>query len=581
MPDFIIVENISFSYPSREGQTRAALKNIQFNIQTGEFAAIIGPNGSGKSTLARLLNALLLPDSGRVLIDGIDTRDYSNHAQIHSQVGLVFQRPQNQIVATTVEEDVAFGPANLGLDSSVIHERVDSALRQTGLSDYRQRPSHLLSAGETQRLALAGVLAMQPCCIIFDETTAMLDPMGRAMVMEQIRALHRQGITVLLITHLMEEAALADRILLLHDGQLVLDDTPKNIFSDSHVLEQYGLGLPPARQAALELRKYFPQIAPDILTSHDLFQSLPDYTGNPGISSRNDPLSKNTADDFIQISHLSFVYQRNTPLAHKALDGLNFTMKEQHTHALIGATGCGKSTLLQHLNGLLRPQSGSVRVGSFDLSAEDLDVQALRRMVVLAFQQPEDQIFEQYVGDEIAYAPRHLGYQGKIADVVEQAMLSVGLDFETYKDRLTSTLSGGEKRKVALASILATQSRLVLLDEPLAGLDPRSVDELMRTLDRQRGQGKSLLVSTHQYEEIIPILQDVSLLYRGHDFLQGEAQSVFSQTAKLEEDGLKAPLAAQITDVLKQKGWPLSTPIASMERLSLSLAALTQRESHE
>ncbi|BBB47388.1 energy-coupling factor transporter ATPase [Pelolinea submarina] len=581
MPDFIIVENISFSYPSREGQTRAALKNIQFNIQAGEFATIIGPNGSGKSTLARLLNALLLPDSGRVLIDGMDTRDYNNHAQIHSQVGLVFQRPQNQIVATTVEEDVAFGPANLGLDSAVIHERVDSALRQTGLSNYRQRPSHLLSAGETQRLALAGVLAMQPRCIIFDETTAMLDPMGRAMVMEQIRTLHHQGITVLLITHLMEEAALADRILLLHDGQLVLDGTPKNIFSGNHAMEQYGLGLPHARQAALELRKYFPQIAPDILTSHDLFQSLPDYTGNLSISSQNDPLSNNTADDFIQISHLSFVYQRNTPLAHKALDGLNFTMKEQHTHALIGATGCGKSTLLQHLNGLLRPQSGSVRVGSFDLSAEDLDVQALRRMVVLAFQQPEDQIFEQYVGDEIAYAPRHLGYQGKIADVVEQAMLSVGLDFETYKDRLTSTLSGGEKRKVALASILAIQSRLVLLDEPLAGLDPRSVDELMRTLDRQRGQGKSLLISTHQYEEIIPILQDVSLLYRGHDFLQGEAQSVFSQTAKLEEAGLKAPLAAQITDALRQKGWPLSTPIASMERLSLSLAALTQGEPHE
>ena len=156
-------------------------------------------------------------------------------------------------------------------------------------------------------------------------------------------------------------------------------------------------------------------------------------------------------------------------------------------------------------------------------------MQALRRMVALAFQQPEDQIFEQYVGDEVAYAPRHLGYQGKIADVVEQAMLSVGLDFEAYKDRLTSTLSGGEKRKVALASILAIQSRLVLLDEPLAGLDPRSVDELMRTLVRQRDQGKSLLVSTHQYEEIIPILQDVSLLYRGHDFLHGEAQSVFSK----------------------------------------------------
>ena len=581
MPDFIIVENISFSYPSREGQNRAALSNIHFTVPAGEFVAIIGPNGSGKSTLARLLNALLLPDSGRMLIDGIDTRDYSNHAQIHAQVGLVFQRPQNQIVATTVEEDIAFGPANLGLDSTVIHERVDTALRQTGLSDYRQRPSHLLSAGETQRLALAGALAMQPRCIIFDETTAMLDPMGRVMVMEQIRALHRQGITVLLITHLMEEAALSDRILLLHDGQLVLDDTPKNIFSGKHALIQYGLSLPPAREAALELRKYFPQITSDILTNHDLLKSLPSFSGNLSNSTQYDSFPKNNAADFVQVNNLSYFYQRNTPLSHKALDSLNFSMKAEHTHALIGATGCGKSTLLQHLNGLLRPQSGSVRVGPFDLSAKDLDVQALRRMVALAFQQPEDQIFEQYVGDEVAYAPRHLGYQGKIADVVEQAMLSVGLDFEAYKDRLTSTLSGGEKRKVALASILAIQSRLVLLDEPLAGLDPQSVDELMHTLVRQRDQGKSLLVSTHQYEEIIPILQDVSLLYRGHDFLQGEAQSVFSQTAKLKEAGLKAPLAAQIAATLVQKGWPLSGPIASMEKLSMSLAALTQGESHE
>ena len=581
MPDFILVDDVSFSYPSHDRQNRAALSHIHFKVQAGEFAAIIGPNGSGKSTLARLMNALLLPDSGRVLVDGMDTRDPSGHAQIHSQVGLVFQRPQNQIVATTVEEDIAFGPANLGLDSAVIHERVDTALRQTGLSDYRQRPSHLLSAGETQRLALAGVLAMRPRCVIFDETTAMLDPMGRAMVLEQIRELNRQGITILLITHLMEEAALAERILLLHDGQLVLDDTPKNIFSGSHALDPYGLGLPPAREAALELRKFLPQLAPDILTNRDLLQSLPGYTGNLSNSSPNTSYPKDAAADLVQIRQLSFIYQHNTPLAHQALDGLNFTMKEQHTHALIGATGCGKSTLLQHLNGLLRPQSGSVRVGPFDLSDKDLDTQALRRMVVLAFQQPEDQIFEQYVGDEVAYAPRHLGYQGKLADIVEQAMQSVNLDFETYKDRLTSTLSGGEKRKVALASILAIQSQLVLLDEPLAGLDPRSVDELMRTLDRQRQQGRSLLISTHQYEELIPILQDVSLLYRGHDFLQGEAQSVFSQTGKLQEAGLKAPLAAQIAATLKQKGWPLSGPIASLERLSTVLATLTQGESHE
>lgn len=575
MPDFIVVENVSFAYPQHEGQNHPALCNVHFKVRAGEFAAIIGPNGSGKSTLARLLNALLLPESGQILIDGLDTRDPGNHARIRSQVGLVFQRPQNQIVATTVEEDVAFGPANLGLDPALIRECVDTALRQTGLSEYRQRPSHLLSAGETQRLALAGVLAMRPRCIIFDETTAMLDPLGRAMVMEQIRELNHQGITVMLITHLMEEAALAERVLLLHDGQLVQDDSPKIVFSDARSIQRYGLGLPPAREAALELRKYFPQLTPHILSAQVLLQSLPAFKLKQSSPAKPYAPSNVESAPLVQVRGLSYVYQRNTPLAHTALDGLDFSMQERHTHALIGATGCGKSTLLQHLNGLLRPQKGSVRVGPFDLADADLDVQELRRMVVLAFQQPEDQIFEQYVGDEIAYAPRHLGYQGKLADVVAQAMQSVGLDFETYKDRLTSTLSGGEKRKVALASILAIQSQVVLLDEPLAGLDPRSVDELLRTLDQQRQQGKSLLISTHQYEELMPILQNVSLLRHGKDFLQGEAQQVFGQTAKLEEAGLKAPLAAQIADTLRQRGWPLPGPIASLEKLTAALAELT------
>jgi energy-coupling factor transport system ATP-binding protein len=323
------------------------------------------------------------------------------------------------------------------------------------------------------------------------------------------------------------------------------------------------------------LRKYFPQLSPVILNTQSLLQNLPTY--HPEQSSpikQSDPAKEDSAE-LVQVHGLSYVYQRNTPLAHTALDGLDFSMRERHTHALIGATGCGKSTLLQHLNGLLRPQQGSLCVGPFDLTDENLDMQALRRMVVLAFQQPEDQIFEQYVGDEIAYAPRRLGYQGKIADVVAQAMQSVGLDFEAYKDRLTSTLSGGEKRKVALASILAIQSRVVLLDEPLAGLDPRSVHELLRTLTQQQHQGKTLLISTHQYEELLPILQDVSLLRRGKDLLRGEAQHVFSQSAKLEEAGLKAPLAVQIANTLRQRGWPLPGPIASLEKLTAALTELT------
>ncbi len=192
MPALIELENVSFSYSTYGLEPEPAIADVSLAIQAGEFISLIGANGSGKSTLARLMNALLLPDSGRVRVSGMDTRERSKQIEIRSQVGLVFQRPQHQIVATTVEEDVAFGPGNLGLEPAEVRNRVADALRRTGLDGFRQRPSFQLSAGETQRLALAGVLAMQPRCVIFDETTAMLDPQGREMVMAQIGDLNRQ-----------------------------------------------------------------------------------------------------------------------------------------------------------------------------------------------------------------------------------------------------------------------------------------------------------------------------------------------------------------------------------------------------
>ena len=243
-------------------------------------------------------------------------------------------------------------------------------------------------------------------------------------------------------------------------------------------------------------------------------------------------------------------------------------------HSLIGRTGSGKSTILQHINGLLRPQEGSVHVADFDLADAELDIKALRRKIALAFQQPEDQFFEQYVGDEIAYAPRHLGHSGKLKDVVQRAMQAVGLEFESYKDRLTSTLSGGEKRKAALASILAIEADILLLDEPLSGLDPYACRELIKLFQGLNQKGKTILVSTHQYEEIIPILDGVSVIFRGKDALQGSPGQVFSQTQKLEQVGLKAPLAAKIAQQLIKKGWPLDPRTASLPAIEKQLAAI-------
>ena len=572
MPDFIEINNASFSYPSTG---HPALSNIQLKIDAGEFISLIGANGSGKSTLAKLLNGLLLPSSGQVLIAGMDTCERSNLSKIRTQVGLVFQRPQDQIVATTVEEDVAFGPCNLGLPPIEINNRLDEALERTGMSDYRSRPSYLLSAGETQRLALAGVLAMRPRCVIFDETTAMLDPAGRDMVLSQIRDLNREGITTILITHLMQEAVEAQRVIVLHQGQIILDDAPEHVFSRGNRLESWGLDLPPASQAGRMLRRFFSTIPENPLKITDLLQALPEFSGPKPQSSLKYPalLSKET-DWHVQIRDLSFSYLEGSPLSHQALDHLNMKVARGNMHGLIGGTGSGKSTILQHINGLIRPQSGSVQIGKFNLSDKDLDIQALRRNTALAFQQPEDQIFEQYVGDEVAYAPRHLGYEGKLAEVVENAMQAVGLDFAAYKDRLTSTLSGGEKRKVALASVLSVQPNILLLDEPLSGLDPASGKEFIQSLKRIHQQGATLIISTHQYEELSGMLGAVSAIDKGKNIMQGSAEEVFSQVEELEKIGLKAPLGVLVSHRLAANGWPIRKATASLQFLEKQLTLL-------
>ncbi|MDP2964577.1 MAG: energy-coupling factor transporter ATPase [Pelolinea sp.] len=572
MRSFIHLNNISFSYQERENPNPKVLVNLSLSIKEGEFVALIGQNGSGKSTLGKLLNALIIPDAGDVFIEGMNTHESANYPIIRSRVGMVFQRPQDQIVATTVAEDVAFGPGNLGLPPSEIRQQVDEVLALTGLASYRERPSYLLSAGETQRVALAGVLAMRPKCIIFDETTAMLDPSGREMVMRQAKALNKEGITIIFITHLMEEAVQADRVLILHHGQLVMDAPPAEVFSSSSKIRSYGLDLPPAALAADSLRKYFLSLPEGILFEGELLNVLPEYSGK-GKLAEPENHEKIEQDLIIKVEDLSHVYLRGTPLAHQALEKCNLKVTSGSAHGLIGSTGSGKSTLLQHLNGLILPQSGRVNVLRYSLNDPELDVKALRRSVGLAFQQPEDQIFEQYVGDEIAFAARNFAITGKIADIVRSAMQAVGLDFESFKDRVTSTLSGGEQRKVALASVLAGQPQVLLLDEPLAGLDPLSRNEITDHLAELKKKGITLVISTHQFEGAVELMDKISVLANGRDFAHGTPGKIFSSENILDESGIKAPLVARIVGRLRNLGWPISAEIVTLKDLETSISS--------
>lgn len=255
--EMIKCENLVFKYTSHEdGIEKYAINGVDLTVNKGEFLVVLGHNGSGKSTLAKHMNALLIPSDGYVYVDGLNTKDKDNVWDVRSKAGMVFQNPDNQMVATIVEEDVAFGPENLGVDPKEIRKRVDESLEKVGMSEYKRHAPHLLSGGQKQRVAIAGILAMQPECIIFDEPTAMLDPSGRKEVLKNIKEINKEyGITIVLITHYMDEAAQADRIVVMDEGKLILEGNPKDVFSQIELMKKIGLDVPQVTELSYELRK--------------------------------------------------------------------------------------------------------------------------------------------------------------------------------------------------------------------------------------------------------------------------------------------------------------------------------------
>lgn len=266
MDNIIEVKNVTYEYTTEE-QTFAAVKNLNLDIERGSFTVILGHNGSGKSTLAKMLNGLNKPTDGDVFVDGINTKDEETEIEVKRRVGLVFQNPDNQLIASIVEEDVAFGPENLGLAPAEIRKRVDDALKAVGMAEFKTNAPHQLSGGQKQRIAIAGIIAMQPECLILDEPTAMLDPKGRAEIMDTLMHLNKEkGITVVLITHYMEEAQNADRVIVMSDGGIIADSTPKEIFSDVERLKAIGLDVPQTTELLYALQKSGFSVNTDVLS---------------------------------------------------------------------------------------------------------------------------------------------------------------------------------------------------------------------------------------------------------------------------------------------------------------------------
>lgn len=579
----IRIENLHHTYAGTP--PIEALRGIDLTIRAGEYVVIVGANGSGKSTLARHLNALLLPTRGNVWIDQHNTRDASARRAIRTIVQMVFQHPDSQLVATMVEEDVAFGPENFGVPEAELPDRVRTALETVGMWAHRQRAPHLLSAGQKQRVAIAGALAVRPRILVLDEATSMLDPMGRAAVLAILRALHQRGTTIITITHDMDEATHADRVLVMDAGRIVMDDTPRRVFARGDELRACGLDVPSIVEVAQRLR------LPVCLTAEELIATLRECAPNviarhPERSiaeskeaARQSPLSEleiasaqktrlAMTSSIIEVEQLSHWYLRGLPLESRALENVDFDVAHGETMGLVGATGSGKSTLMQHLNGLLRPQQGRVRVASYDLGEPTTDVRAVRRLVGMVFQQPEDQLFAQFVGDDVAFAPRQFGLDANaVRERVRWAMQMVGLDFDTFKDRLTMTLSGGERRRVALAGVLAMQPQILVADEPTAGLDPRARAQTLDIFRRLQVEGTTLVIASHRMEDVAALCQRVTVLNDGHVLARGTTRDIFARADVLRASGLDVPPIARLAEALCAQGWHIPPDVLSADEL--------------
>ncbi len=578
MPSFIELENVSFEYKINGLESLVAVDNVTLSIGRGSHVAILGRNGSGKSTLARLINGLELPASGSVTVDGLVHDGGRNSIEIRRKCGIVFQNPDNQIIGTTVEEDVAFGPENLGMPREAMIEAIDRALAAVGLSEKRRTAPHLLSGGQKQKLAIAGILAMDPECFILDEATSMLDPSARRDFMDLITGLVRErGLTIINITHDMEEAILADYVYVMSDGRIVGEGAPSDLFEEATFLRSQGLDVPVHIEIAQIISRltgverirgaaFTPQGARE-----EIRRMCDDYTGNghalaagtdagSGEASGGEPVGipesgcrqEDRSDgDVLSVDSLSYTYARETVFSNDALKDITFSIRQGELFGIVGHTGSGKSTLVQHFNGLLRPQKGKVVVMGFDTSRKE-GIKEIRKRAGLLFQYPEHQLFEETVFRDVAFGPKCLGMSAEeTREAVENALDIVGLG-EDFRSKSPFELSGGQKRRVAIAGILAMKPDILILDEPAAGLDPEGREEILTFVKDLSASGKTVILVSHNMDDIARMADRVLVLQEGKMRTCASPRTLFAGSGDVEGFGISYPVISVFMREMKK-----------------------------
>lgn len=592
----IRAEQVRFQYKKRDVDgnviaTEEILKGVDLTIKKGEFIALLGRNGSGKTTFSKQLNAILRPSEGTVTVDEMGTKDADKLYEIRQRVGMVFQNPDNQMVAANVEEEVAFGPENLGMESDTIVARVKQALEQVRMWKRRKTAPNHLSGGQKQRIAIAGILAMHPDYIVLDEPTAMLDPKGRKEVMEALQRLNQeQEMTVILITHDMEEAALASRVILLADGQVRFDGTPEKFFGADVLLAEMGMEAP----LSYRVRKFIDSDVfvekvgdareDEAATGKRKNLSEYDKSGREWEASselvdkkKNEKAEAETDEknqDLLSLQHVSYIYSPGTAYEKVALDDVNLSLGKGEIVGLAGHTGSGKSTMIQLLNGLLKPTSGTVTFEGKDIHAKGYSGNYLRSRVGMVFQYPEHQMICDTVWEDVAFGPGKQGLTEEACNArVEEALRFVDLP-EKYYQASPLQLSGGQKRRVAIAGVLAMHPEYIILDEPAAGLDAEGKREIFDRIRRMsREQGIGVLLVSHSMEDLAEYADRIIVLDDGKKILDDRPAEVFAERETLETCGLDVPEAVKFADRLRAEGYAIPQTVIREEELLETLRA--------
>lgn len=567
----IQLDSACFTYPDA---TIPALDDISISIAKGEYLALVGNNGSGKSTLVRLFNGLKEAGSGKVRIKGLDPSQRASMFAVRSAIALVFQSPVDQIVSSVVEEDVAFGPSNLGLSREAVERRVASALDKVGLSELRKRPTRSLSGGQQQKLAIAGALAMEPECLVFDEATSMLDPVTKSDIIDLMEELAIRGMAVVHVTHDMDDAARAGRLIALDGGKIAFDGKPEEFFlpagsGKAAPAVSMGFGLPKSVEAAVTFRLKA-RFGDSVEKLAELIVSSlsPEKSRGPlpvqGIPTAAVPI--------FSFKNASFSYLRGTAGEVKALEGISLEIPKGRLVAFVGRTGSGKSTALQLLNSLIQPSLGSVFSFGQDTKSAALDARSLRLRAPLSIQRPESALFELYAADDVAFGPKNMGLEGEdLVGRVKTWMDVSGIPYTSFRDRMTRSLSGGEKRKLALAGVFALESEAVLLDEPSAALDPASQSAVFELLTGLVLRGRTVVFATHSMEEAARA-DLVAVFHEGRLADFGSPWEIFHDRYD-PKWGIARPYAVALVMELRAKGFNVEGRPLTLDALREALGS--------